>query len=200
MALTKMNTSVHNIQDLSDLPNVTDGLTSAQLKERFDKAGVDLKTYLNTVLTEELDDAIGDINETAGNLAATVVHIQETMPSLSDIYPIGSIYMSINNTNPGTLFGGVWEQIKDTFLLASGDTYEAGTTGGEATHTLTTNEIPAHSHGIKINAPTAVSSGSGNWVFQGSSDVHKWTENAGGGQAHNNMPPYLTVYVWKRVS
>lgn len=64
-------------------------------------------------------------------------------------YPIGSIYLSVNNTNPETIFGGKWEQIKDKFLLACGSTYSNGSTGGEATHKLTTNEIPAHSHRVR---------------------------------------------------
>ena len=50
------------------------------------------------------------------------------------IYPVGSIYMSVNSTSPETLFGGTWVQIKDTFLLSAGDTYTAGNTGGSATH------------------------------------------------------------------
>lgn len=62
------------------------------------------------------------------------------------IYPVGSIYMSVNNVNPSTIFGGTWEQIKDKFLLACGDTYNNGATGGEATHTLNASEIPTHNH------------------------------------------------------
>ena len=58
-------------------------------------------------------------------------------------HPIGSIYRSVNATNPATLFGGTWEQIKDCFLLSAGDTYAAGSTGGEATHKLTVAEMPA---------------------------------------------------------
>ena len=65
---------------------------------------------------------------------------------LNAIYPVGSIYMSVNSTSPATLFGGTWERIKDRFLLAAGDAYAAGGTGGEATHTLTEGEMPAHSH------------------------------------------------------
>ena len=61
-------------------------------------------------------------------------------------FPIGSIYLSVNSTSPASLFGGTWEKIKDKFLLASGDTYSAGATGGEATHTLTIEEMPSHSH------------------------------------------------------
>ena len=64
------------------------------------------------------------------------------------IYPVGSIYLSVNSTNPQYLFGGIWEQIKDRFLLGAGDSYYAGSTGGEAMHTLTQNEMPRYSHRI----------------------------------------------------
>ena len=75
------------------------------------------------------------------------------------IYPIGSIYMSVNNVDPATIFGGTWEQIKDKFLLASGDTYAQGATGGEASisytpngavgdHVLTEEEIAKHNHEV----------------------------------------------------
>lgn len=62
------------------------------------------------------------------------------------IFPVGYIYMSVNNTSPQVLFGGKWEQIKDRFLLSSGDSYVAGATGGEATHKLSTAELPEHNH------------------------------------------------------
>ena len=71
----------------------------------------------------------------------------------NSIYPVGSIYMNVNSVNPGTLFGGTWERIQDKFLLCAGSTYAAGSTGGAATHkhttgghTLTVNEMPAHTH------------------------------------------------------
>lgn len=68
------------------------------------------------------------------------------------VYPVGSIYMSVNSTSPASLFGGTWERIKDRFLLAAGDTYSAGSTGGEAQHTLTVDEMPSHYHiGLDID-------------------------------------------------
>ena len=77
------------------------------------------------------------------------------------IYPIGSIYMCVNDINPSKIFGGTWVQIKDRFLLAAGDTYNNGSTGGSATytpsgtvgsHTLTVNEIPSHTHELEGEA------------------------------------------------
>ena len=67
------------------------------------------------------------------------------------IYPVGSIYLSVNSANPQTLFGGTWEQLKDRFLLGAGDGYSAGSVGGEATHKLTTNEMPSHKHDNTIS-------------------------------------------------
>ena len=119
-------------------------------------------------------------------------------------YPVGSIYMSVNNKNPSTLFGGTWEQIKDVFLLAAGNTYAAGSTGGEATHTLTVEEMPEHQHSLyyrsiyaddgSTSAITSKSYGDGN------TSKANGTLATGEGNAHNNMPPYLAVYVWKRIS
>lgn len=123
---------------------------------------------------------------------------------LDKAYPVGSIYMSVNSTNPQNLFGGTWVQIKDRFLLAAGTTYKAGATGGEATHTLTVDEIPNHQHVLwypneggeqsaAIGYPEAGSKNT--WYAEASK-----TAGAGGGGAHNNMPPYLAIYVWKRTA
>ena len=119
-------------------------------------------------------------------------------------YPIGAIYMSTNSTNPSTLFGGTWEQIKDRFLLAAGDSYTNGATGGEASHTLTVNEIPSHNHGMDIRIHQN-NGGNKNmnrttWSSSGDSGGQFSTHNAGGGQSHNNMPPFVVVYIWKRTA
>lgn len=123
---------------------------------------------------------------------------------LEAVYPVGSIYMSVNSTSPATLFGGTWKAIQGKFLLgAYGDTYKAGTTGGEATHTLTTREMPNHNHALYYpNAGADDHSAPGNYP-DGPSDstyyaVGSYTSREGGGEAHNNMPPYLAVYIWKR--
>lgn len=126
-------------------------------------------------------------------------------------FPIGSIYMSVSPTNPTYLFGGTWVQLKDTFLLSAGDNYTAGNTGGEATHILTEQEIPAHRHKIG-GAGGGDGTGEGGYLARYSTssdypyslrsnntDPTYWsTSSVGSGQAHNNMPPYLVVYMWKR--
>lgn len=127
--------------------------------------------------------------------------------TLERAYPVGSIYMSMNQTDPGTLFGGKWEQIQNTFLLAAGSSYAAGSTGGEATHALTVNEMPSHNHKAgHLNNSILTSPGGSQWPPllispDGNIEVYNMnTSSTGGGAAHNNMPPYLTVYMWQRVA
>lgn len=123
-------------------------------------------------------------------------------------FPIGYIYLSTSKVNPGQFFGGTWEPIKDRFLLLAGDTYKGGQTGGEATHKLTTNEMPSHSHGAgKYDGQWmnngAMSFGAGTQAVIINNENHGYrivTSNTGGNQAHENMPPYIVVYGWVKVS
>ena len=127
--------------------------------------------------------------------------------SLQSVYPVGAIYISTSDTNPETLFGfGTWERIKDRFLLAAGDAYAAGATGGEATHQLTIAEMPYHQHQM-VNGNNGGYDYS--WWTKSTivlSDATKGyagnanTSYAGESASHNNMPPYLAVYVWHRIA
>lgn len=114
-------------------------------------------------------------------------------------YPVGSLYLSVSNTSPQTLFGGKWEQLKDRFLLAAGDTYLPGSVGGEAEVRLTEDQIPVHTHAVSYGEYW-VDNGSEDAVMKSVGPSSKPTTSAGKGQAHNNMPPYLAVYVWKRIA
>ena len=135
---------------------------------------------------------------------------------LDNVYPVGSIYMSVNSTNPKNLFGGTWEQIQGKFLFGMNSSYPAGSTGGEITHKLTWNEMPEHYHEglyysyqdtenlITLNAGSAsyhIPWGSSDYAGDygaGTGEKELITGSAGSGVAHNNMPPYLSVYIWKR--
>ena len=122
---------------------------------------------------------------------------------LESVYPVGSIYMSVNSTSPATLFGGTWKAIQGKFLLgADGVAYKAGNTGGEATHTLTEREIPNHKHSIWFPNDGGEQSAEIGYPDTGSKNTYyaeaSKTSGTGGGAAHNNMPPYLAVYIWKR--
>ena len=120
-------------------------------------------------------------------------------------HPVGSYYWSSESTDPSTLFGGTWEQVKDRFVLAAGDSYAVGATGGEATHTLSYNEMPAHNHTQYV---TANKNSGGTAIRQDyvtdSTGLSLYpqcdTGMAGGGLPHNNMPPYIVSYCWKRTA
>lgn len=147
---------------------------------------------------------------------------------LDYVYPVGSIYMSINSTDPKDLFGGTWTRIKDKFLLSAGDTYSAGGSGGAASvsytpagsatsHALTVEELPAHYHAMRYATASGSLTGGYDWVTTGKATWSSATESstgmkgAGSGQGHTHefsgtkatiktMPPYLTVYVWQRTA
>ena len=149
------------------------------------------------------------------------------------VYPVGAIYMSVSSTSPAILFGGTWEQIQNRFLLAAGSSYTAGNTGGASTVTLTSSQIPSHTHSVNLNTGNSgvhthvvwkYASGSGSWganpsgydcsttkdsgMVMGIADsagehnhaISGNTGSTGGGGSHNNMPPYLVVYMWKRTA
>lgn len=139
------------------------------------------------------------------------------------IYPIGSIYISANSTNPHDLFGGTWEQLSGRFLIGAG-TVDSNTTdfwgtiksnfnmppgekGGEDYHTLTIEQMPSHSHsgyveyGTNSNLNVAVPGQYNqiNFTYHVDGYHRTFIENTGEGNYHNNMPPYLAVYMWKRI-
>ena len=144
----------------------------------------------------------------AANLQAIFNTDGGSSPIADAIYPVGSIYMSVNSTNPQTLFGGTWQRIQGRFLFAADSAHAAGTSGGEETHKLTVAEMPSHGHIIGRYTGDASDAGNGGGVNRGQieapSDRTEDTDNrvwsAGGNQSHNNMPPYLAVYIWKRVA
>ena len=152
-----------------------------------------------------------------------------------DAYPIGSIYMSLDSISPADIFGGVWERLKDKFLMPAGDTYVAGTTGGSAEQTLLVENMPAHTHTrgtMNITGDCAAVGGSefkfgpfsgafssSTWVdyygkttntttsagrydgfqFNASNSWTGETSSEGGGASFSVIPPYITVYAWRRI-
>lgn len=132
-------------------------------------------------------------------------------------HPVGSYYWSSEPTDPAKLFGGTWEQVKDRFVLAAGDSYTAGSTGGETTVTLTETQMPSHTHDFQYSTDDSKTWESlfigedGSWdggaayagmqhrVAPGANYVSR-NAFAGGGEAHNNMPPYIVAFCWRRTA
>ena len=170
--------------------------------------------------------------ENSTRVATTAYVKNNVVEIIKKVYPVGSIYMSTVSTNPATLFGfGTWEAMPaGRVLLAQGKsswgtTYNAGSTGGEATHRLTVGELPAHNHTASTNTTGNHThqfqlygpNGDTNRNFPSDYDTnyarnkgttlsagnHSHTiniNNTGSSQSHNNMQPYLTVYMWKRTA
>ena len=169
-----------------------------------------------------MDNTSIDTKANTSDVNSSISSLNSQISTLNTrIYPVGSIYISVNNTNPATIFGGTWEQIKDRFLLASGDTYSAGSTGGESQHT--------HKYGFRYGAyfgsvimegdsqSGALQGGTGEPVggyTVGNIDVTVNNNAASATRPINaahyasiadtssasNMPPYVVVYMWKRTA
>lgn len=164
--------------DLINTPNLAQVATSGSYNDLTNKPTIPSKT--------------SDLTNDSGFVS------QSNLVDL--VYPVGSYYWSSNSTSPSTLFGGTWTQVKDRFVLAAGDNYSVNATGGEKTHTLTVNEMPRHGHnwvqkfqgygeGLQGNA----------WGLAGAEGTVGVSET-GGGQAHNNMPPYIVAFCWRRTA
>jgi microcystin-dependent protein len=133
---------------------------------------------------------------------------------IDTIYPVGSIYMSVSSTNPGTTFGvGTWtawgEGRVPVGVAGSGTFNTVEKTGGAETHTLTTAQMPSHTHVLRRDVTgVEIGIGGGSLANQnsltgswGPTTIYQNSLGAaatGGGEAHNNLQPYITCYMWKR--
>lgn len=172
--------------------------------------GVSVDIVVDTVLSKTSNNPIAN-KPVATKFSEIIEAIEQAKKDiLLSAYPVGALFMSTDSTSPETLFGGTWERIKDTFLLASGDIYPLGATGGEATHTLTVDEMPENMGTFRTlswsadNVATGAFSMTEQLVDRADTEGNLYGtaqyKLSGGGQPHNNMPPYLAVYVWKRTA
>ena len=160
----------------------------------------------------------GDLS--VGNLASLKA-------ALVDIFhPVGAYYSSSDPTSPEELFGGTWEEIHGRFLFAEDDAHPAGSTGGEEKHTLTVGEMPSHGNHLMqgrmyeelaenasndssyrsntLYLPKTAFASTGNfnrgWKDWNGGEMYPAGTLKGGGNPHNNMPPYLATYTWHRIA
>ncbi len=140
----------------------------------------------------------------------------EFLNDLQDkIYPVGSIYLSVNSTNPSTIFGGTWERIAKGCALVGLDENDSDFNKvekiiGKKTHKLTVDELPTHNHSEFYQVKDSLSSGNGDGTYAGrpmvkgnsiSNNTTFWnTGETGGSKEHNNIQPSLVVYIWKRIA
>lgn len=270
-AISNLDTKI--VQMKNDINNSI----KTQLNQ-MDTKLTEVSTSLNSTITDKIkpiENKIGTSNYSGvgSTISQSLVNLKNSINTCNSninsiplkIYPVGAIYISASPTNPAELFGGTWQQITGRFLLACGDGYGAGATGGEASHVLSAAEMPSHNHNMANHShyipSLSGSTSEGGWhahsllpvngnsenfvcpanigtgeTFNNSSSpfpgVHQghwfsaswaaasngnhthnlstnastsggnndYTTSTGSSYAHNNMPPYLAVYVWKRIS
>lgn len=151
----------------------------------------------------------GSIKVTAGAAGTGTLSLPVktgTLALTSDIsavktgfFPVGYIYITTSSASPAGIFGGTWEQIKDKFLLAAGDTYTAGSTGGSADAV-----VVEHRHLQSVSPSSGTDSGVSTWeattLYNGGNKITAYTSYEGVNGAGKNLPPYLVVHVWKRIA
>ena len=143
------------------------------------------------------------------NMLNKLDDLLKNVPTIENVYPIGSIYITTNNENPEITFGfGTWVQWGSGRVPVGYDALDTDfrtveNTGGSKTHTLTVDEIPSHSHtaSIELEQDKLLSGSDYSRVSTSGTNTSGIIScgNTGGGQPHNNMPPYIVCYMWKRI-
>lgn len=171
---------------------------------------VNLANYVKKVKGKDL--STNDYTNTEKEEVAKVKDKLDKASLLDLTYPVGSIYMSINNTNPSNLFGGTWVEFAKGKTLVGVDTAQTEfntveKTGGEKTHKLIIDEMPIHTPKWNGYSAGNLYTGSGSSVTYALFGNDTWrgsTTNGiqpvGGDKAHNNLQPYITCYMWKRTN
>ncbi len=201
--------------------NITDGEFYA-VKD-YDEIGASIGTSEDTaLLREELAKKIAELEkiviDNKNELDNKIENNKTSILNLTNkensnnvflkTYPVGSIYISTSSTNPSTIYGGTWERYGQGKTLVGLNESESefstvNKIGGEKTHTLTISEMPRHTHSLYMNSGTDDLS-RGFWLVQDAVPVStsraNITEYEGWSQPHNNLQPYITVYMWKRIS
>lgn len=137
-----------------------------------------------------------------GGFGGTEQEFSKALANLSNPYEIGGIYQSFYPTSPGAIFGGSWENLEKIFLLSAGKNFPLGleeTEPGEEKVTLTVQNLPEHYHELENGGGRNSGGSTYHEVWVNKQQVDVYTQNAGGVEAHENMPPYIAIYTWKRV-
>ena len=220
---SEAQTSANNAKKYADEAKESAGLVGQDVTQlKVDVRNLQTSVNENTTdissLTTKVNNNTSDISSLTTKVNKNTSNISMIQRMLDGywktIYPIGSIYISTNsNFNPNTIWGGTWRKTaKGRCLIGANDTYPLGSTGGEETHYLTVNEMPSHDHSLSDWAMSWKQNGAQGEVNLGvSATAEAWNNNrgyfksqtskpSGGGQPHNNMQPYLAVYIWERTA
>lgn len=149
----------------------------------------------------KLSDSTSSTSSTSGGIAATPAAVKAAIAEAKlAAWPIGSIYMSVNSTNPASLFGGTWEALSERFLIGASSSYPAGSTGGSRIHTISKSELPSYTLANAVLANSTnrakVTTSNSGW------GIPDWKygeiTTGGDGSSFSILPPYLSVWMWKR--
>lgn len=180
----------------------------------------------NDYTLDELYQMINDLKNDIKTLSSQITNNTTSSNMFLKVYPVGSIYISTSSENPGNIYGGTWEEYgKGRTLVGVDETNKNFSTvekiGGEETHILTIDEMPSHNHvermfldqsgyfevkpaGYAYYKHSTQSSNVIGWTNTQLSNINYWkigdTADKGGSQAHNNLQPYITTYMWKRTA
>lgn len=184
-----------------------------------------LKGEVDSSIEEAMQSVIGRAVTEALYAATSAAVSQAVSEAKLVAHPVGSYYFSADPTNPSQIFGGVWQRIKDRFILAAGDNYNAGDIGGAAEVALTQGQLPKTygliadmvlqaetgigvggivSRGYSIGTASKVATSAGSTTHTHTEGVGMYSDRAeinfGNNEAHNNMPPYIVAYCWQRIA
>lgn len=210
---SELNTSdkiVQRAANSTNATNVTNQINGKEIKNIFEDDGITVKKAKEATNASFAVNIYDDIKKEYSSLSLALLKL---------VYPIGSIYITTEEKNPTDFLGGTWERFAAGRTLVgvgtdsniSGfDFDEPGILGGEAKHTLTIEEMPEHDHieniddGHNALSKIIVGTGTEKYAFQkesfnSSTSTFIRTSSEGGGQAHNNLQPYITVNMWKRI-
>lgn len=223
---TKANTITYTITDDASVSDKTPTISNRSWSISEAVSNVPYQSSFHFTVT--IKDAFGQSETRQITLPSTtpVVWIGKKTVRINGVdldqhildmtYPVGSIYISVNNINPGNLFGGTWASFGEGRTLIGAGTgtdanstqmaFSAGTTGGEYSHRLTVNEMPSHNHSPSSTGRVQVANlGGGSYVVADLSNKGNvnWaykTASTGGNQSHSLMNPYIVTYFWRRIA
>lgn len=204
----------HSYNDLKDTPSIPDVPDWAMKTDKpsysADEISYEDNSNVGVALSQLKDDKL---DKTATAVDSSKLGGKTLEQLMLALYPVGAVYISVNSTSPASLFGGTWEQLKDRFLLGAGGSYTANNTGGSASHAhslsdngiakLSTSGNKLQMHSVAVSPPYPV-----DWEFifpQNGQNATDPTQGYGMGLGGSTdmadaLPPYLAVYMWKRVN
>jgi hypothetical protein len=183
------------IKNNSGTPELGSGITVSEVKSLLS-------------INEPAITSNGSTPSLSSGISAAEVRSLIGAANILDVYPVGAIYTSVVSTSPASLFGGTWQSFAAGRVLvginsSDGDFNQSQETGGAKTHTLTVAQMPSHAHGYTGVQGTGNPDGAGDSTYVGNSVSYprkSELDYEGGGAAHNNLQPYIVVYMWKRTA